>query len=140
VEQHVAVAQVGVVAGDQGLDHRQDLADVLGGARLHRRLEGAQGGDVLAVGSDETLGERPDGLAISPGRGIDLVVDVGDVAHVDDLGVEHREQPIEHVEDRGRAAVADVHPGVDRRPADVHRDPMGVDGLEWFLQAALGVV
>ena len=37
VEQHVAVGRVGVAGGDQLADHRHDLVDVVGGARLDVR-------------------------------------------------------------------------------------------------------
>ena len=47
VEQHVALGDVGVALGDQRLDQRLHLRDVLGGARLDRRRQHAQRGDVV---------------------------------------------------------------------------------------------
>jgi len=64
------------------------------------------------------------------GRGVDLVVDVGDVAGVDDLGVAEPQQAEEDVEDDHRPGVADVDVVVDRGAADVHRHPGGVERLE----------
>ncbi len=79
-------------------------------------------------------------MGLPRGGGIDLVVDVGDVAQVRHVGIVHAQQPEQDVEHHRRAAVADVHPGIDRGPADVHGHPIVVQGLEAFLACAFSVV
>ena len=68
VEQHVALGGVGMAAGDQRLDHRDDLADVRGGVRLDVRRRDAQRGHVLAVGGGEAVGDRADRHALLDAR------------------------------------------------------------------------
>jgi hypothetical protein len=50
----------------------------------------------------------------------DLVVDVGDVAHVGDAIAAHPQPAPHHVENHEHAPVAEVTVVVDRHPADVH--------------------
>ena len=71
----------------------------------------------------------PIGRPVSPRPRVDLVVDVGDVAHVGDvlLAVDVAEQPEERVEHHHRPGVADVRAVVDRRPADVHPHVRGIE-------------
>jgi len=56
--------------------------------------------------------------------GVDLVVDVGDVAHVGNmrLAVDVPQQAEQHVEHDHRPRIADIGKVVDRRPADIHAD------------------
>src|SRR6185503_20396955 len=66
--------------------------------------------------------------------GVDLVVDVRDVARVGQV-VRAAQQPLQHVEDDGRPRVADVRVVVNGGAADVHRHAfrVGLDGrLEWL--------
>ena len=60
---------------------------------------------------------------------VDPVVDVGDVARVDEP-VRAAQEAREHVENHEWPHVADVGVAVDRRAADVHRDPPGILRLE----------
>ena len=61
-------------------------------------------------------------LAVGLGRGVDLVVDVGDVADIAHVvrAIELAQQPVEHVEDDHRPRIADMGEVVDRRAADIH--------------------
>ena len=72
----------------------------------------------------------------------DLVVDVGDVADVDDvlLAVEMAQQAEQHVEDDERAGIADMDALIDRRAADIDAHTVRVDRLEELLVARQGVV
>ena len=84
-----------------------------GGARLVRRRQAAERRDVLVelalgAGGDagDRLVERQVGK-VARGAGVDLVVDVGDVAGVDDMvcAVDLAQQAKQHVEDDGRRAL-----------------------------------
>ena len=72
----------------------------------------------------------------------DLVVDVGDVARIDQaLRTElMADQPRERVEDDGGPRIADMGASVDRRTAHIHGDPLAVHWDERALLARHGVV
>ena len=79
---------------------------------------------------------------VARGAGVDLVVDVGDVARVDDvrLAVEPPQQPEQHVEDDDRPRVADMGEVVDRRPADIHAHRARIERGELGLAARQRIV
>ncbi len=117
-----------MTGGDEPLDQGPHLRDVLGRARLDGRRQAAERGDVLVELLLGLLGDRADRLVqrqvgIFLGRPrVDLVVDVGDVAHIGDVlgAVEVAQQPEQHVEDDDRPRIADMGEVVDRRPAHIH--------------------
>ncbi len=82
------LGDVGKAAGDQLLDDRAHLRDVLGRARLHCGRQAAQCRDVILILLVGLLGDLADRLVqrhagiVSRGADIDLVVDVGDVADI----------------------------------------------------------
>ena len=132
-EQHVAFGRVGVAGVDQPPDHLHHLRDVRGGRRFDVRREVAvhpERGHVLAVGGGETVGDRRDRHAGRARGGVDLVVDVGDVARVAQRAVAPPQQGGEHPEHHRAARVADMHVVVDRGPADVHGRAGRVGGRE----------
>ena len=71
-----------------------------------------------------TEGSTPSGVS----RRDNLVVDVGDVARVDEAGPSELvpEQPGERIEHHRGPRVADMRTAVNGRPADIHRDPLGI--------------
>ena len=142
VEKHVVLGDVGVAALHQALDQRLHLADVLRGARLDRRVERAERIHVLVELPRRAFRQVADGNAFLGGARVDLVVDVRDVAGVDDgiLAVEMPQQPVEHVEDDDRARIADMGVVVDGRAADVHAHRLRVEGDKILLLAAQRVV
>ena len=103
-EQHVAFGDIGVAAGDQALDHRDHLRDMLGRPRLDIGRQAAQCGHVVVKRGDGAFGQRGDRLAILAGGVDDLVVDIGDVADIADvvLAVDVAQHPIKHVEHDNR--------------------------------------
>ena len=88
------------------------------------------------------LGQLADiDAALSRAR-IDLVVDVGDVAHVCDMGgaIEMAQQPEQHVEHDDRPRIADMSEVVDGRPADIHTHARGIERREYLLLARQRIV
>ena len=149
-EEHVALGLIGVTVPDQPLDHRDHLGDELRRARHVVGLGDPDRAHVLQVPADGLFGALGDQVleAARVARrlarlrgGVDLVVDVGEVAHVGHVigPVDMPQQPRQHVEDDGRAGVAEVRAVVDRGPADIHPDIAGIDRREDLLAASLRV-
>ncbi len=102
---------------------------MLGGARLDGRRQAAERCHVgleIRVG---ILGQLADRDAALGGARIDLVIDVGDVAHIFDVigAVEMAQQAEQHVEHDHRPRIADMREVVDRRPAHIHAHARGID-------------
>jgi hypothetical protein len=135
----MAVGGIGMAAADQLFDHRDDLGDMRGGVRLHVRRAHAQHRHVLAIDGGEFVGDRADRHALFLRGGVDLVIDVGDVARVDQLRVPPAKQFGQDVEDHRAAGIADVHVAVHCGPAQVHGHPLGVERGE-RLRPAVEVV
>ena len=81
----MALGGIGVPAGDQPLDHRDHLRDVVGRARLDIGRQGAERRHVLVKARRGARGQRVDRLAVLARGGDDLVLDIGDVAHIADV-------------------------------------------------------
>ena len=142
------LGDIGDAAGDEPFDHRSHLLDVLGGARLFGRRQAAKGCNVLvelALGRFRHLGDRlvkrKVGIVARRPR-VDLVVDVGDVADVDDVvrSVDVPQQAEQHVEHDDRPGVADMGEVVDGRTANVEPDRPRIDGREILLAPGQGVM
>ena len=89
----------------------------------------------------DRLVQRQIGIFLRRAR-VDLVVDVGDVAHIGDVlgAVEMAQQPEQHVEHDDRPRIADMGEVVDRRPAHIHAHARGIDRRERALRARQGIV
>src|SRR5665213_4394819 len=129
VEQHVVFRDIGIAAFHQRLDQRLHFLDMLGGARLGRRLKTAKRFNIgfeIVVGR---LGQFLDRDAALGRARVDLVVDVGDVAHIGDMvdAVDVPQQPEQHVEHDHRPRIADMGKVIDRRPAHIHAHARGID-------------
>jgi hypothetical protein len=123
----------------QAADDLLHLLDVGGGARLVVWFLHAKRGEVLFHRADEARGQGFDRLAVLARAPDDLVVDVGDIAHVGDA-VPAGEQPApHHVERDHHAGVAHVAVVVDRDAADVHPDFSGSQGNKLLLCPTEGV-
>ncbi len=136
------LGRVGVTLGDQALDHRDHLRHMRGAARLDIGRQRAERGHVLVVLRGRATGQLLDRLAIVAGGIDDLVVDIGDVAHITHMfrAVGVAQQPVKLVEhDRG-ATVADMGEIVDGRAADIHPHALGIERLEGLLAAGQRVV
>ena len=137
MEQHVPVRHIGVAGGDEALDDLDHLADVLGRPRLDVRRQHAQRRDVGVELRQRALGQVADRNAFLSRAGVDLVVHVGDVAHIPDmiLPVTMAQEPVQHVEHDDGPRIADVGVVVDGGAADVHPHVLLVDRPELLLAA-----
>ena len=138
-EQHVALGGVGVAGLDQAFAHRDDLRNVRGRVRLKIRQVDAECAHVRAIGVRELVGDRRNRYLLVDRRLVDLVVDVSDVAGVDELRIVAAQQARQHAEHDRTARVADVHIVVNRRPADIHADPVRIHRREGFDAAGQGI-
>lgn len=89
-------------------------------ARLDVRTLDAERIDILVHRGDETVGQRADRLAVLDRAADDLVVDVGDVAHIRDPEADRAQPALHQVEHDHHARVAHVTIVVDGDPAYVH--------------------
>ena len=142
VEQHMVVGDIGMAAHNELLDDRLHFPDMRGRARLDRRRQDAERRDVgveLQRRSRSYLAYRN---PLGGGLGVDLVVDIGDIARVGDVfgPVDVPQQPEQHVEHDDRPRIADVSTVIDRRAADIHPHIGRIDGLEPLLAARQRVV
>jgi hypothetical protein len=100
----------------------------------------AFGGKVAVHRGDHLVGQLADGDAAFDGTSDDLVLDVGDVAHVGDAKAARHQPAIHHVESHHHARVAHVTEVVDGDAADVHPHVTGLQRLEVFQAAGQRVV
>ena len=149
-EEDVALGLIGVALGDEITDHFHHMWDVIGGTRLMCGVERAEGGHVLAVPAGRLAGDVADRAAALDGAREDLVVDVGDVAHIDHplRAIDVAQQPEKRVEDDDGARIAQMGPVIDGRAADIEAHPtiglgdgiaLPVERVEIFLAVGGGV-
>ena len=144
----MVLGDIGDAAGEEPLDHRPHPLDMLGRPRFESRRKGAERRDVvveLALGRFCHSGDRVVQGQVRPvalGARVDLVVDVGDVADVDDMlrPVDMTEQAEKHVEHDDRPRIADMGVVVDRRAADIETHRVRVDRREILLAAGQRIV
>ncbi|KAG0752064.1 hypothetical protein G6F24_013827 [Rhizopus arrhizus] len=129
-----------MAAGDQLLDHGDDLRHVRGHFRLDVRRHHAQRGHVFTVGGGEAVGDGADRHPLFARGGVDLVVDVGDVAGVAQCAEAPPQQVGQHPEHHRATGVADVHVVVDRRAAHIQGRTGRIERGERFELASQVVV
>ena len=147
-EQHVLGGDIGAPLRNETLDQRLHLRDMLGRARLDRRRQAAERSHVLVKLLVGLLRHPPDRLVQRQIRiflrraRVDLVVHVGDVAHVADVlgAVEMPQQPKQHIEHDGRPRVADMGEVVDGRPAHIHAHARRIERTKYPLLACQRIV
>ncbi len=133
---------VGMAALDQLADHRDHVADMLGGARHLVGVEIAQRMHVIEIPLGGGRGDLVDRHAALLGAGDDLVVHVGEIAHIGHVigPVDMAQQPVEHIEHDDGPRIAQMRAVIDRRPADIHPHVGRIERLEILLRAGGGVV
>ncbi|CAM5223283.1 hypothetical protein CDEF62S_04092 [Castellaniella defragrans] len=140
-EIHVAVgALIGQPLGRQGGDDLQHARHMLRGAgfgigRLH-----PQGALVGMHGGDEEFGQRANRHAALHRAADDLVVDVGDVAHILHLIARSPQPALHDIEAHQHARMAQVAEVIDRHAADIHAHHAWPNRLERRFLASQGVV
>ena len=134
------VRGVGMALGDEGLDHGQDLVDVGGRPGFLRGGQDPQGGGVLVHGLNEPCRQVAEGLAALIGAVDDLVIDVGDVAHIGHGVTQVAQVAVNHVEHHHHPGVPQVTEVVNRHATDVHADLARFQGDEVGLAAGQAVV
>ncbi len=117
----MAVRHIGMAVRDQLLDHGDHRRDMLGRARLECRLQAAERRRVFLKDGVGLFRQFADRNAALRGARIDLVVDVGDVADIDDMlgAIEMAQQTKQQVEDDERPRIADMRIVIDGRAADI---------------------
>ncbi len=88
-EQSVPVGLISVPLGDQSLCQRDHVIDVLGGHGLNRGRMRIESRHILAIFLRELRADFSNVRAALKSCVNDLVVDIGDVAGVNDLRIEH---------------------------------------------------
>ncbi|MGY3459809.1 hypothetical protein ACVWW5_005259 [Bradyrhizobium sp. LM3.4] len=144
----MVLGDIGKAAGDQPFDDLAHFGDMLGRARLDARPQRAERIDVGVKLPAGLLGDFPDRFVqrqageIARGAVVDLVVDVGDVADIFDVGlaIEMAQQPKQHVEHDHGPRVADMGEVIDGRSADIHADVLRIERHEAALFPAQRIV
>ena len=126
---HIAAFRrlVGQTLVGQRTDHRKHLRHVIGGARLMRGALDAERIRILMQGGDHPVGQVADALAVVHRPANDLVIDVGDVAHISDAVARSAQPALDHVEGDHRARVAKMAQVVHRHAAHVHAHVTALD-------------
>ena len=118
---HVAMGRaIGQALAFELADQRQHLRHVFGGARLKGGGLDAQGANVGVHGSDHFVGELADGDAPLQRPLDDLVINVGDVAHIGHAVAAAFEPALHHVKRHHHAGVANVAQVIDGHAAHIH--------------------
>ena len=133
------LGDVGVAGVDQILNDIEDLLDVLGSAGLDGGLLAVQAGGILEVLSLKALGNFLHGSALFLPLFDELIIDIGDVGHIDDLVAAVFQIAAQGVEDDQRAGIADVDIIVNGRAADVDAILAGYLRDELFFLTGQGV-
>ena len=126
---------IGISLVDQGLRHGDDRSDVLGRPRLEVGRLKPESRAILVHGRCEAPRKIGPILAIGGGALDDLVVDVGDIAHIRDRVTQRSQVTLDQVEDRQHARVTDMDIVVVRHSAHIHADFAGAQRLEFLLLA-----
>ena len=114
VEQHVAFGAVRAAGVNQALDHLDDRPDVRRRPRFDHGRQHVERRHVTVIDVRVARRHDVDRHALLARRLIDLVVDVRDVAGVDDVRIVPHQHPVQHVIDDGGPGIADVRRVVNR--------------------------
>ncbi len=140
-EIHVAIiGEIGVVILLQQFDQAQHLRNELRRARLLIGRQDAERGEVLLHRLDEARRERGHRFVVLRRTANDLVVDVGDVAHVGDAQPARAQPARDQIEGDKRARVAEMAIVVNGHAAHIHADHAGLDRSERLGRAGQCVV
>ena len=145
------VRHIGMPVRNQTLDHGNHSGDMGGGTRGIRRSQRAQclhicvipANGFIRAGADD-LFERPRRapLPTAQGRRVDLVIHIGEIAHISYLvrPIDLAQQAVEHIKHHHRPRVAQMGALIDRGPAHIHAHVRRVEGGKILFAAGAGVV
>ncbi len=137
----IAVAgQIAIAPLDQPVDQRDDLIDVVGGARLAVDRQDAERGLVFMHRGDEAVGQRREGFTIFGGTGEDLVIQIGDVANVAHLITDAAQVTHDHIKGHHHPGMAQMTVVIDGHAADIEADLARLQWLERLFVPAQRVV
>ncbi len=131
-------------------DHRDHAGHMFGCTRRGGRWQTAKRGDVFLVNARRLtrqfahhIKDRHIAVAALLNRArINLVVNVGDVAHIGDVfrTINVAQQTIEHIEHDDRARIADMRIVINRGSAHIHAHVFGIERNKLLLAAGQRVV
>ena len=124
----------------QFVDQVQHLRNILGRTRLMVRSLNAKRIGVFVHEADKAIGQLTDRFAVFLGAPDDLVVDIGDVAHVGQIKTACAQPALNHVKNDQHTSVAKVAVVIDGHAADVHANLAGFDGDKLLLFPHKGVI
>ena len=141
-KEDMALGLIGMTFFDQIRDHGNHCADIGGGAGHVIGFQGTQRAHIVKVPADRFLGDVPDAAARVGGTRVDLVIHIGEIAHLGDVtgSVDMAQQAVKHVEDHNGAGIAQMGAIIDGGAADIHPHIVGVQRGEHLFPAGLGVV
>ena len=123
---------IGETLVQQGLNHGDHVGHRFGGARFLGRRQDAQRLQILMHGLDEAIGQGVKILAVLLGTMNDLIVDVGNVAHIGHVVTPGPQPTQHHVEHHHDPRVTDMTVVVDGHAAHVHPHLARLDGVKRF--------
>ena len=127
---HVTIAAlVGQTFAFECADKIEHFLHVFGGTGLFGRTQHAQRIAVFVHGGDVAIGQLLDRFTALIGAIDNLVVDIGNVAHILDLIALRHQPAVHHIEHHHDAGMAQVTEVVDRHAAHVHAHLPRVDWL-----------
>ena len=118
-EQHMPLSHIGMAFFDQQRDHGNHLVNEGGGTRLMVRRQRPQCGYIAVKAGDRIVTQLPDINIAFSGTGDDLVINIGDVAHIGHLRIVMTQQTHQHVKYDNRPRIADMNAVIDRWPAGI---------------------
>ncbi|MNZ86245.1 hypothetical protein D3C78_1050620 [compost metagenome] len=120
---HVAIARlIGQAAFLQPADHVQHLRHIVGGPGLEIRAFDAQGVRILVQRRNHAVGQLADGFAVFHGPTDDLVVDVGDVAHIGHAQAAGAQPALHDIKGDHGAGMPQMTQVIDGHAAHIHAD------------------
>ena len=120
-------ARVGQALVHQLPYEREHLRHVVSGAGLVVRALYAKGIGILVQGLDHAVGQGPNSLAILESAADDLVVNVGDVAHIAHTKATGLEPALHHIKGHHGAGMPEVAQVIHRHATHIHAHVAGLD-------------
>ena len=130
---HIAIARlIGQALVLQRANHAQHLRHVLSGAWLMRWALNAQGIGVLMQRLDHAIGQRPNGFTVVHRTLNDLVINIGDVAHIGNAIATGTQPALDHVKSDHGARMTQMTQVIHGHAAYIHAHMAGFDWRKRF--------